>query len=148
MATSSQPAPLDLSVLLVPDGYMLVCKARAQGVQIYPCNSGVFGAAHPEALMVTDRGDLIHHFAGPTWQAADGSKVVGTKLQAASPNPAAIPWLLLSGAASGPSDGLLSRVTFIQRLFTMGGNPPSGGCTGGEIPVVYEAEYFFYAPEY
>jgi hypothetical protein len=62
-----------------------------------------------------------------------------------------IPWLLLSAAPppNGSPLGLLSNVDYIQRVYTQYGNPPSGGCDGddkgGEIPVFYEAEYYFCA---
>jgi hypothetical protein len=149
--TTAQPSTPDYSVLMVPSDQVLLFKARAQGFQIYPCDpqTKTFGAAHPEAILTTDKGHLIHHFTGPTWQAADGSLVVGTVLQKVpSPDPDAIPWLLLSTKPGGAPDGMLSAVTFIQRLYTKHGNPPSGPCGAdgsSETPVLYEAEYYFYA---
>jgi len=44
----------------------------------------------------------------------------------------------------GAPYGMLSGVTYIQRVYTRNGNPPSGGCGSGglaETPVIYEAEY-------
>jgi hypothetical protein len=148
------PALYDLTVVAVPDGNVLLFKARAKGVQIYPCDPAThkFGAAHPDAILVTHKGHIIKHTAGPMWTAADGSFVTGTKVQSV-PAPAedAIPWLLLSTTPGGTPDGMLSNVTYIQRVYTEHGNAPAHGCdeddAGKETPVFYEAEYYFYASE-
>ena len=149
-----QPSLPDLTVLAVPTDQVLLFKARGRGVQIYPCDlsTHTFGPARPQAILVTDDGDIIHHFKGPSWQAADGSIVVGTVVyKVPAPADDAIPWLLLSAAppANGSPVGLLSKVDYIQRVYTLYGNPPSGGCdeddAGSETPVFYEAEYYFYA---
>lgn len=151
--TVPDPSLPDLSVLAVPAGHALLLKARARGVQIYPCdpNTHTFGAPHPEAILVTDEGEIIHHFKGPTWEAADGSNVVGTPVHKASaPDPNAIPWVLLSTVPGGTPEGTLSNVSFIQRVYTKEGNPPAGKWDPNwstEIPVFYEAEYYFYAPK-
>ena len=88
------------------------------------------------------------HFAGPTWEALDGSSVVGDAANAkhfTPPDPDDIDWLLLP-AKSTAGNGLFSRVTFIQRLFTDGGKPPAEGCAPNqtEVLVEYSADYFFY----
>ena len=58
--------------------------AHAIGVQIYAGPTGWTFVA-PRANLYDHRGRLIiTHFAGPTWQAKDGSKVVG-KLAASTP---------------------------------------------------------------
>jgi hypothetical protein len=153
-AQLAQPSLPDLSVLAVPADHVLLLKARGRGVQIYPCDPSThtFGPAHPRAILVTNNGDVIHHFKGPSWQAADGNIVVGTVVHKVSaPAEDAIPWLLLSAAPppDGSPVGLLSDVDYIQRVYTHYGNPPSGGCeghdAGSETPVFYEAEYYFYA---
>jgi len=150
------PALYDLTVVAVPDGNVLLFKARAKGVQIYPCDPTThkFGKAHPDAILVTHEGHIIKHTAGPMWTAADGSSVKGTVVVAV-PAPAenAIPWLLLStGQVPGTPDGMLSNVTYIQRVYTERGTAPAHGCdadddAGKETPVFYEAEYYFYAAE-
>jgi hypothetical protein len=152
-ATSDQPSLPDLTVLAVPAGQVFLFSARGRGVQIYTCDSetSTFGPPRPEALLVTDDGDLIHHFKGPTWQAADGSLVVGTVIKKV-PAPAddAIPWLLLSATPGGTPHGMLSKVSFIQRVYTKHGTAPSDCDIDDmdvEIPVFYEAEYYFYVPQ-
>lgn len=150
----AQPSLPDLTVLAVPAGHVLLFKARGRGVQIYPRDPSThaFGPAHPRAILVTNDGDIIHHFKGPSWQAADGSTVVGTVVhKVPAPADDAIPWLLLSAAPppDGSPVGLLSKVDYIQRVYTEYGNPPSSGCGGDDAgsatPVFYEAEYYFYA---
>ena len=152
-----QPSLPDLSGLRVLDDVLLF-KARAKGVQKYPWDSEnqTFGPPRPEAILVTDGGDLIHHFKAsdgpPTWQAADGSLVVGTvKARADAPAADAIPWLLLTSQAGGTPNGTLSNVSFIQRVYTKHGNAPSVDCdpddANHETPVFYEAEYYFYVPK-
>ena len=151
---SGQPSLPDLTVLAVPANQVLLFKARGRGVQIYPCDPAThtFGPARPQAILVTADGDIIHHFKGPTWQAEDGSLVVGVVVhKVPAPADDAIPWLLLTASPGGTPGGTLSRVSFIQRVYTRYGNPPSGGCdaddAGTETPVFYEAEYYFYVPK-
>lgn len=151
---TDQPSLPNLTILTVPAGQILLFEARAKGVQIYPCDATThkFGSPHPEAILVTHKGEIIHHTKGPTWTAADGSFVTGTKLQSvAAPAEDAIPWLLLSTTPGRTPKGMLSNVSYIQRVYTKHGNPPEHGCgaddAGKEKPVFYEAEYFFYAPK-
>ena len=104
--------------------------------------------AHPDAILVTNQREIINHFRGPTWKATDGSLVTGTVVHAVTPDPDAIPWLLLNAKPGGEGYGLLSNVSFIQRLFTRHGKAPSSGPDEStEIPVFYEAEYYFYVPK-
>lgn len=151
---TAQPSLPDLTVLAAPADQVLLFKALGKGVQIYPCDSTThnFGPAHPEAILLTDEEDIIHHSKGPKWTAADGSYVMGTVVhKVPAPAEDAIPWLLLSATPGGTDDGMLSDVTFIQRVYTKHGNAPSHGCdaddAGTETPVFYEAEYYFYVPK-
>jgi hypothetical protein len=64
------------------------------------------------------------HFAGPTWQALDGSLVVGNAAKATdfpAPDQDGVDWLLIP-AQSTSGNGLFSKVTYIQRLYTTGEN--------------------------
>lgn len=120
----------------------------AEGVQIYRWSGTSWDFVAPEALLFADaegHGVVGTHFAGPTWQSVSGSKVVGAVLDRCTPDPAAIPWLLLTAVASdGP--GIFGRVTLIQRVDTLGGLAPSdpGGFVGEVARVPYTATYFFY----
>jgi hypothetical protein len=145
------PAALD-----VPPGQKLTFEALGVGVQIYACVDGggsfKWSFVAPEATLYSldDGGVVGRHYAGPTWQANNGSTVVGSVLaRVAPPDPNAIPWLLLAAVAhDGP--GLLSEVSYIQRLDTVGGKAPAAGCDaahlGDEARVPYQAHYLFYKP--
>lgn len=146
------PAPLRVST-----NSALTLRAHAAGVQIYRCSAGKDDAAHFEWLLKEPEADLFdrsgkkigNHYAGPTWEALDGSKVMGAVVaRANSPDPHAVAWLLLS-AKSTSGNGIFTRVRFIQRLRTVGGSAPSDGCDetslGREVRVAYSAEYWFYA---
>jgi hypothetical protein len=87
---------------------------------------------------------VADHFGGPTWQTLSGGKVVGTVIDRCIPDAASIPWLSLSAVADGP--GVFSKVNFIQRLRTVGGNAPTapGSFVGEEANVPYTADYLFY----
>jgi hypothetical protein len=123
----------------------------ATGVQVYSCE---FDASHrlawtfkhPDATLYDASGrPLVHHDAGPSWEAGDHSRIVGRAVaQAASQTPGSIPQLLLEAKSTGP-DGMLSGVRYVQRLDTVGGAAPAGDCQAehqmGESP--YFAHYTF-----
>ena len=144
-------------VLEVPDGHALLLRARGIGVQKYTPPITADSRATPHAILLThdqDEGDLVAiHFSGPTWEALDGSTVVGDAANAKhspAPDPDGVDWLLIP-AKSTSGNGLFSRVTYIQRLYTDGGKPPADNCdqvdNQSEILVEYSAEYRFYVAE-
>jgi hypothetical protein len=130
--------------------------ARARGVQIYECRTKAgstdmeWAFVAPEAYLLDTRGRVIgHHGAGPVWEMDDGSVVRGkVKERADAPIAGAIPWLLLTAKSEG-TIGEISRVTSIQRVNTVGGVAPTGGCdksrVGTPIRVAYTADYVFFA---
>jgi Protein of unknown function (DUF3455) len=152
-AIASNAASLaDTSDLAPPDGNELEFGLRGVGVQIYTCTEAATGSAWvftaPEADLFDRHGTKVgKHYAGPTWESNDGSKVVGAKLAAATPDPTSIPWLLLKGA-SHAGHGRMDEVTFLQRLSTSGGNAPATGCdatnVGSVARVPYTASYCFF----
>jgi Protein of unknown function (DUF3455) len=128
----------------VPAGNKQIAEMPARGVQTYQCTNGAFTFLQPDAILFDDGQAKVLHTAGPVWTSViDGSSVTGAVL-ASSPVPGAIPEVLLSGIAHrGP--GLLSAVTFIQRLDTTGGLAPTGPCTTGTTASVpYTADYAFW----
>jgi len=143
--------------LKTPAGEQVVLAAHATGVQIYVCQAGAeqkFGWAlkAPEADLSDSAGKvIIHHSAGPTWKHVDGSEVKGKVVaKQDAPKPDAIPWLLLA-AASHSGEGILSRVTSIERIHTEGGLAPAANtcdasANGKETRSAYAADYYFYAP--
>ena len=161
-AASAQGTPVaDIDVpenLVPPASAILVFELDASGVQIYACEadpndatSFVWTFKAPEADLFNSRGEHVGtHFAGPTWQAPDGSTVVAAVAERAdAPDPNAIPWLLLE-AQEHSGTGVFSTVTYIQRLDTVGGTAPAEGCDesheGEEARVPYEATYGFFYP--
>ncbi len=120
----------------------------AEGVQIYRWNGTSWIFVAPEALLFADadgNGVVGIHYGGPTWESNSGSKVVGMVLERCTPDPDAIPWLLLK-AVSNEGPGPFQRVTFIQRVNTVGGLAPTdaGDFVGEEARVPYTTEYYFY----
>ena len=121
--------------LKVPDGNELTLVADAEGAQVYVCQASSSGAApawtleRPDALLFGKQGRVVaHHYEGPTWEGLDGSSVVGQRLDPTyTPDPSAIPWLLLK-AKSNTGDGVFGKVTYIQRLHTEAGLPPQTVC--------------------
>jgi hypothetical protein len=156
IAHAGPPAPTVPSAIAVPDGHKLFLVGQAVGVQIYSCNatsSGYsWGFVAPRANLYGKNGKLVTtHFAGPTWQAKDGSAVVGRVVDRVTVDATAIPWLLLSSAstAAGPDGDRLTGTTHIQRIATTGGLAPAAAAcnaqTAGETAEVpYTADYYFW----
>ena len=136
--------------LAPPQEHPRLGKYAAKGVQVYVCNAkggaNEWGFKAPEAELTDAQGKLFaRHYAGPTWEAPDGSKIVGKVLaNEPAPKKGAIPWLLLSTESSG--SGVLAGVNFVQRVNTSGGLGPTGACptAGTERRVDYTADYIFY----
>ena len=93
-------APVVPENLKVPATQTLSFTAQASGVQIYECNASktdptrfewVFRA--PDAELFDSAGKNIgKHYAGPTWESNDGSKVIGeVKASDNGPDTNAIP---------------------------------------------------------
>jgi Protein of unknown function (DUF3455) len=141
--------------LRAPSNRQLMFRAHAVGDQIYTCKAseGAYAWAlkAPDAqLFDSDGQSLGHHFAGPTWESKDGSRVIGKlAASAASPDPDSIPWLLLA-AIRHDGNGAMSQILSIQRLNTKGGKAPAAGCDNSHIDaetkVPYQADYYFYGP--
>jgi hypothetical protein len=150
-----QPANVP-SGLKVPQGQRLTQTFLGSGVQIYTCQASQadpkryeWAFKAPEANLLDNDGKQAgKHYAGPTWEALDGSKVVGeVKAKDAGPDAHAIPWLLLS-AKSVSGHSVFGSTQYIQRLYTTSGTAPLLPCTaailGSEERVPYTATYYFY----
>ena len=122
----------------------------AKGVQVYECRDGKWVFVAPEAELFDGAGKKIGtHYAGPHWESADGSKLVGAvKQRADAPGAGNIPWLLL-GTKSVASEGAFSKVSSIQRVATAGGIAPAAGCNeaGAQARVPYTADYYLFSPK-
>jgi uncharacterized protein DUF3455 len=150
---ATPPAP---ALLRVPGDQALIKQLHATGVQIYECQASKNDPAQfewtfrgPEAILATKGGRIIgKHYGGPTWEANDGSRVVGEVIgNIPSPKPNSIPWLLLRARATA-GNGLFAHVQFIQRLNTVGGSVPAAACrgeqAGQQLRAAYTADYLFY----
>lgn len=151
-----QPASTIPEQLRAPPSQVLATQVHASGVQIYECRPSKGDATRfewtfraPEADLSDRTGKIVgKHYAGPTWEAKDGSKVVAEVIARDNgPDPAAIPWLLLR-TTSATGSGVFSQTQSIQRLHTVGGKAPAEGCNetqnGNQVRVPYTADYLFY----
>ena len=129
-----------------------VLRWNATGVQIYACKDAggraVWTFEHPEAVLVDETGRVVlHHGAGPSWTANDGSVLFGAVLTSVpSPDAGSVPWLVLR-ASKHEGAGLMTGVAFVLRTDTKGGVAPASGCdpahAGAESRVPYTATYTF-----
>jgi hypothetical protein len=152
-AVSLLPAQTVPDNLKPPAGETLLLQLHGEGEQIYSCREdrGEFSwtLKAPEAKLLDKDGKLFgKHFAGPSWEAKDGSRVTGKAVaNAPSPDANSIPWLLLN-VVRRSGDGVLARVTSIQRLNTKGGKAEGSVCdaghAGAELRVPYSADYLFF----
>ena len=140
------------SNLQAPPGNKVSFHVYALGVQIYRWNGASWDFVAPAANLFADagfHGQVGNHYAGPTWESNSGSKVIARRLDGCSPDLNAIPWLLLQTVSTdGP--GIFRKVTYIQRVNTIGGLAPAnpGSFVGAEARVPYTAEYYFYREGY
>ena len=94
-----------------------------------------------------DRKAVGKYYGGPTWEAADGSKITGKQVATSPAAAGNIPMQLVkTDPAMGA--GAMSGVTYIQRLNTKGGVAPAMACDaagmGKKQTVPYQADYVFY----
>jgi hypothetical protein len=128
----------------VPPHSRLLLRALGSGDQIYGCVNGNWALKAPDAKLLNQEGSVIgRHFAGPTWQLNDGSRIKGKVVaKQVAPDVTAVPWLLLESVGG---TGRLGAVRFIQRIGTHGGNAPDGSCSQSATRrVPYTATYSFY----
>jgi len=156
-ACASQPPQVPVPEALVPAGERVIERVSARGVQIYECRVAA-GTANPgptwtfvapEAELFDGQGRSVgKHYAGPHWEAPDGSKIIATvKTRADAPQAGAIPWLLLTAKSVG-GNGRFAAVTSVQRVNTVGGVAPAAKCDpgtrGATERVPYTADYVLF----
>jgi hypothetical protein len=130
-------------------GETVVATLHAEGAQVYECKAGNDGKLawafrEPIATLVLDGKTVGRHYAGPNWEHADGSAVVGKAVGNAPGKSAGdIPWLKLEVTAHRGS-GALSGVTTVKRINTAGG-VYAGACdkAGALHSAPYAADYVF-----
>ena len=131
-----------------PPSETLFLQVHTTGDQIYVCDGSAWTFSRPDAKLFDQADKQVGtHFAGPTWESSDGSRVIGKAAGNATPDPDSIPWLLLK-ATDHQGEGVLKPVTSIQRISTKGGKAPEGGCDAQhksqEFRSHYTAVYLFY----
>jgi hypothetical protein len=147
--TGGQPSDVGgCQKLAAPPGNEVAFRTYAEGSQIYRWDGARWGFVAPAAILYADpagTNTIGLHFAGPSWEGTDGSKVAGSVMETCTPNPNAIPWLLL-GAVSNKAPGMFNPITFVQRVDTVGGTAPTtpGSSPGDVARVPYSAVYVFY----
>lgn len=147
--------PEQCSSIRVEEGHTLAFHVYARGVQVYQWNlvTQKWDPFAPVANLFAEEnfyGEVGSHYVGPTWESKGGSKVEARRVQGTGcqPDPTAVAWLLLSKYRT-EGNGIFSKVTFIQRVNTTGGLPPTepGLVDGEKKEVPYTAEYYFYRAE-
>ena len=145
--------PVPVEIAAGPDE-TLVLIGVGSGVQVYRCDiKAGTSSAHEWALQAPDAtlrspvgGYLGKHYLGPTWEAEDGSKVVGTVDARRDAANGSIPWLRLKTRSTGGA-GTLNGVTTVIRVATTGG-VPRAACNDVErgriARIEYTADYYFY----
>jgi hypothetical protein len=143
-ATAQEQLP---AAIAAPDQTPIVT-LHAEGAQIYECKEkdGKLSWAfrEPIAALMRDGRTVGRHYAGPTWEDADGSAVVG-KVGASAPGATAddVAWLKLD-VVERRGSAVLATATSVQRINTHGG-ALSGPCNerGALRAVPYSADYVF-----
>src|SRR5438105_3811419 len=122
VATATAQVPNSIAA----PGETVVLKVHAEGAQVYECKASPdaklgWQFREPIATLIVDGNTVGRHYAGPNWELADGSAIVG-KVVSNAPGTDAndIPWLKLNVAAQR-GNGTLTGVTTVQRINTQGG---------------------------
>src|SRR5687767_11229064 len=102
--------PTGCSAIDAPEGNIPVLHTYAIGVQIYRWNGATWDFVAPSATLFDPYSEIVgNHFAGPTWMNNDGSSVIAARVDGCTPDPSAIPWLLLRKTRTD-GDGLFNRI--------------------------------------
>jgi hypothetical protein len=151
-------------ILDVPKGNKLAAQLYAKGVQIYQVQRSTTDPTIFKWILIAPLATLYTnedytnpvgtHYAGPTWEFKKGfnkgEKIVAKKMQEASVDATAIPWLLLKAVDSLSSAN--NKVTFVQRVCTTGGLSPNTGADEAHVgtydSIPYTAAYLFYTAKH
>ena len=154
------PAPLvDVTTqpeaIRVPSGNVPAMLLVGKGEITYECrvkadapDQFAWAFVAPNAVLLTSSGlPAGRYYAGPTWEALDGSRVTGKQVAIAPAQPGSIPLQLVkTETISGLTT--FSNITYIQRLNTQQGVAPALPCNASLVNqkqiVGYQADYVFY----
>jgi hypothetical protein len=140
----------------VPIGHRVALETVGVGEITYECRDKKEAAAQfewafvgPVAVLNDRSGKAIGSYYGPpaTWKSTDGSMVTATQLAVAPASAGNIP-LQLVKANPATGSGIMTGVTYIQRVATKGGVAPAMTCDasskGKREVVKYQADYILY----
>ena len=139
----------------VPAGQTQAMSTTGRGEITYECRAKAgatvafeWAFVAPVATLVDGSGKTVgKYYAGPTWEASDGSKVTGKQVAIAAAAPGSIP-LQLVKTEPAMGQGAMQGMSYIQRLKTQGGVAPASPCTAADAgrrqQVGYAADYVFY----
>lgn len=144
------------ALIQVATGNSLVLETKASGTIEYQCSKEKdplttykWTVAGPKAELADTYGEKIGEYSGPParWAHKDGSFVTGSQV-AISPNGSKnIPMQLVKTDVAG-GQGVLTTVSYVQRVNTKGGVAPSKKCSadnlGEKAEVAYSAQYRFW----
>jgi len=134
----------------VPAGHSVAWETVGKGYINYECKQTASGPewvfAGPKATLTNREGEQVGTYVGPpaTWAANDGSKLTATQIAVAPAGEGNIPYQLVK-ANPAIGKGLLTDVTYIQRVALEGGAAPDMKCKPGEVTkATYKADYIFW----
>jgi hypothetical protein len=140
----------------VPAGNRIAMETVGTGDITYECRAKAGAAGQfewvfvgPDAKLWDRGGKQVGKYYGPpaTWENNDGSKLTATQIAVAPAGTGNIP-LQLVKANPAVGNGMMTGVTYIQRVATQGGVAPAAACaagnTGAKQIVKYKADYIFY----
>jgi Protein of unknown function (DUF3455) len=143
----------------VPAGHRVAMETVGVGQITYECRAkaatATTAAGHewvfvgPQAVLNDRNGRAVGKYYGPpaTWESMDGSRLTATQLATAPAGAGNIP-LQLVKADAAMGAGMMTGVSHIQRVATLGGTAPALACGGGSVGqrqlVNYQADYIFW----
>jgi len=149
LLASPASAQSSLPDAIVAPGETVVLTLHAEGAQVYECKAAADGKLawtfrEPIATLLLDGKTVGRHYAGPNWEHMDSSAITGKAVgNAPGATASDIPLLKLTVIA-GRGTGILSGVTTVQRINTVGGKL-EGDCekAGSYRNAPYAADYVF-----
>lgn len=145
-------------IMQVPADNSIAWQAPSEGTVTYECRrtqtDGTRAAwviAGATATLGAGNAGTTGTYKSPpeTWRAADGSALTGMETVRAYPGPDRLyDQLVLANPSSGV--GVLTGVTYIQRIVRAGGGVPQSPCDAANLgrkeQVKYQADYVFWKP--
>ena len=149
--TSTQP-PNVPPQMNVPPGNILLAQIFGRGALAFACPATAQSAEVPMIVTSADTagtqviGTHFMDFAGLAWEGLNGDRVIAAPLVKVVVTPNSAPWVLLKATAH-TGTGLFARVTFIERIFTVGGLPHACKNVGqAEEQVPFSTQYLLFGP--